>query len=187
MRYSDHLYLFELNDVSLTVTPANLANSAENGGLRVDGRDTCTQPIPVGILSSTAGLIKFNWIPRHAAGDFWDFQGEALTYLLQIEGGGAVEIIILAISGTLLQVQFNDGGGAHNSAFNAAGIIQAGTEYQVKIKYTASQMQLLIDGVVRATITTPIDFGNTWDIQRAASWGHYPGPLRHFDSVFKAP
>jgi hypothetical protein len=41
--YVDDLYAFLLDDVSLTVTPASEANSAETTGLRVDGRDTCTQ------------------------------------------------------------------------------------------------------------------------------------------------
>jgi hypothetical protein len=42
-RFLDDIYMFALDDVSLTVTPASEANSAETDGLRVDGRDTCTQ------------------------------------------------------------------------------------------------------------------------------------------------
>ena len=41
----DDFYLFALDGVSLTVTPASEANSAEAWGLRVDGRDTLTQSI----------------------------------------------------------------------------------------------------------------------------------------------
>ena len=36
-RFLDDVYIVLLDDVSLTITPTSLLNSAENGGLRVDG------------------------------------------------------------------------------------------------------------------------------------------------------
>ena len=41
----DDISIIELDDVSLTVTPASAANSAEGGGIRVGGLDTVTQAI----------------------------------------------------------------------------------------------------------------------------------------------
>lgn len=61
--YVDDVYAFGLNGVSLTVTPASLANSTETTGVRVDGADVHTET-PVG-MTKYDGSIRFNFTPRH--------------------------------------------------------------------------------------------------------------------------
>ncbi|KKT45404.1 MAG: hypothetical protein UW36_C0006G0025, partial [candidate division WWE3 bacterium GW2011_GWA2_44_16] len=60
----DDSYTFSLSPVSLTVTPASLANSTETTGIRVDGTDMLTQPITN--LTATSGTARFKYTPRHS-------------------------------------------------------------------------------------------------------------------------
>lgn len=183
-RYLDDAYAFELDDVSLTVTPASQANSVESGGLRVDGRDQCSQPIPAGILSATSGHIRFKYRPRHSSANarvFGNTAAEIMRAYLNINN----QIIVYWSALNTITLYFNDGGGAHNTTWNAAGVFVPDTDYLFDVVYDASQMQLLVDNVVRATITTPINFASTLPTMY---WGVYPATLGNQpDAVFIAP
>ena len=88
-------------------------------------------------------------------------------------------------SDTNLRVYFNDGGGVHFGNWNVApGEIVAGTTYLMEIKYTASQMELLVDGVQRILIATTINFGT---IPSTIYWGSDNTQARQTDGVFANP
>lgn len=181
-RFTDDIYCFQLDDVSLTVTPASEANSEENGGLRVDGLDSCTQPIPAGILTPTSGWIKFKYTPRHDAADVSKL-GVAIPNVARIRFDGTRYIHLFFAAANILRFIFDDGGGAHQADWNPA-TLNAGTEYLIEIKYNASEMILKVDGVIRITITQPINFTaiptTTW-------WGTNQGGSNQADAVFIAP
>jgi hypothetical protein len=173
--------MFVLDDVSLTITPANLANSAESGGLRVDGRDLCSQPIPAGTFTATSGWIKFKYIPRHDEVDVVDF-GNPASYILRIYFDATHFIDLWHSLASRVDLAFNDGGGVHTANW-APATLAAGTEYEFEIQYNTGEMTLRIDGVTRITITTPINFAN---IPTIIYWGADQTGALQVDAVFKA-
>jgi len=178
----DDWYCVALDDVSMTVTPANLANSAENGGLRVDGRDLCSQPIPAGILTDTGGWIKFRYIPRHDE-SVVDAFGNPASYILRVHFDANHFIDLWHSLANRVDLAFNDGGGVHAANW-APATLTTGIEYLFEIKYNAGEMILKIDGVTRITITVPINFAN---IPTIIYWGTDQTTALQVDAVFKAP
>ena len=179
----DDLYIFALDDVSLTVTPASEANSLENGGLRVDGRDGAPQPIPAGMLGATGGHIKWKYTPRHDPADVMKFGVGVVVRPLYVYFDATRLIYLDWTVANNFRLQFNDGGGVHSAAWNPA-ILNADTEYLMEIKYNASQMILRVDGITRITITTPINFTA---IPNIVHWGTHGNGTFQADAVFSAP
>jgi hypothetical protein len=177
----DDNYAFELDDVSLTVTPASEANSAESGGLRVDGFDNCTQPIPVGFLTPTSGYIKWKFRSRHNWADSALF-GEPTPTIGRFRLDGTRDILVYYVGGNL-RLSFNDGGGNHQADWIGA-TLNSDTEYLFELKYNASQMEIKIDGVQRIVIVTPINFTG---IPNIAYWGTRHNQTWQIDAVFIAP
>jgi len=176
----DDVYGFRLDDVSLTVTPASEANSLESGGIRVDGTDDLAQPL----LGMTPTRFRIRWrcIPRHGAGDFEKFGGDVWMYAWQ--GVGGEYLYVDCVSDTTIRLGFDDGGGFHGANWDATGVIAADTEYLFEIRTVPTRMQLLVDGVVRSTINTPINFG---DFPANIHWGVDAWSLGQIDAVFLEP
>lgn len=182
-RFLDDVYMFILDDISLTVTPASLPNSAESGGLRVDGRDTLTQPIPAGMLGATSGWIKWKYIPRHDTADADNF-GWNNPRMAVFWFDGTHYIQVLHIAAASLRLLFNDGGGLHQANWGPA-TLNVGTEYSLEIKYNAAQMEFIVDGVTQITIVAPPNFGA--GIPTTAWWVSGELGIYQVDSVIKAP
>ncbi len=182
--YVDDIYLIELDDVSLTCTPASEANSTEPDGLRVDGYDNAPQVIPAGSIFATEGWIRWNVTPRHDILEIDDF-GNSFPYYGQGWGDATNYINIAHGGANIVQLAFQAGGAGHQSAnWAAAGAIVADTTYLFEVKWTATQMELLIDGVQRINIVQPVNFTTV-----PTTW--YPGSRqaldRQIDAVFGAP
>ncbi len=142
-RFVDDSYLFLLNDVSLSVTPASLANSTETTGVRVDGADKLS--MPVSGISSTRGIIRFRYTPCHSAADVLKF-GEYLS----------VPHIIMLTNGSYASGRHTETGGnsflkdparswttnqwvghrVYNRTDNSSGIITANTANTVTATLT---------------------------------------------------
>ena len=186
-RFIDDIYGIEMDDVSLTITPASEANSTEDGGLRVDGLDTLTQPIPAGSLGATSGKVRFDWTPRHGAGDFEKF-GNAANRICNVYKDAANEFFIFTSGNTDLRLTIDVAGVTRNgSIIDMTGIIAADTKYLVEIEYNATEITWSIDGIAQSTDTPPagIDFGaNIPDIFYGGS--RYTG-LNQSDGVFSNP
>ena len=156
--YVDDVSVIELDDVSITATAASEANSTEDGGLRVDGLDTCTQPIPAGVLGPTSGSIKFYWTPRHGAGDFEKF-GNTDEFIAHIYNNANNEIWLYNTGAGTTTMRLEIGGVATSG--NYASTVVAGTRYFCEIRYTSTQCLFFIDNAIKITVTpgAGIDFG----------------------------
>ncbi len=154
--YFDDAYMFPLTDVSLTVTPANEANSGESSGLRVDGRDILYQTITG--LDKKGGEISFKYTPRHSAsviGNFGFPTGSPSfstpnVFDMQADASNYLHLIYESTTSLLLQGNFN--GTLVSARWNSSLTLNAGTTYTIKVKYAAGgTLSLLVDDVQKAT------------------------------------
>lgn len=97
--YLDDVDVGTLTGVTLTCTPASLANSTETSGLRADGRDVLSQQITAadGILA-TSGTVKFRITPRHSAAVVAKF-GELTPYLCHLWGNATNYVAVVLVGG----------------------------------------------------------------------------------------
>ena len=187
--YIDDVSIVVLDDVSITVTPANEANSTEDGGIRVDGLDACTVDI-TGKLGAKSGKVRFKWTPRHGDGDFNKFtEGTVLQNLsiASIYKDNNNYIAFAQDSNTQLICTMNCvAGGAEADTWVATGIT-AGTTYLIEIEYNSTTCTVSFDGTIQMTITYTggIDFGA--NIPDAAYMGGNATGVRISDAVFSAP
>ncbi|HNS65014.1 MAG TPA: hypothetical protein PKJ26_00795, partial [Candidatus Woesebacteria bacterium] len=126
----DDAYAFALSDVSLTVTPANQANSTEASGLRVDGADTLTQPITG--LSADRGVIKFKFTPRHSIAVADKF-GASFPVIVAI-GSGNDRIELYKGGGNSVGLQGYFNAAAVTASWNSPTFV-AGSTYNIEIRY----------------------------------------------------
>ncbi len=147
--YTDDYYCVELDNVSLTVTPASEANSLEAGGIRVDGRDTVTQPVTA--LLADIGGIRCNARPRHEAGDVQDFgQGSEVIFDAFEDANNYIR---LYRTNNLVTLGYNASGGGFTSAnWNDTGAWDEDVDVAVEVRYGAFGAILYIDGVERINI-----------------------------------
>lgn len=157
-------------------------------GLRVDGRDGCTQGtfngIPINtILTATSGHIRWDWVPRRGHGTWEDFV-EAGHGIFIYVGNAADYIEIRTINNTTLRLTVRTtAGGVVTQNFGAAGVV-AGTNYLAEIKYTSTQIEFLVDSVQLVLIATPIAFAT---IPATVYWGSDNSEANQGDAVFAAP
>lgn len=155
--YADDFYTFILDPVSLTATPANEANSTEGTGIRIDGFDNAPQPIPAGNIFATEGWVRITVTPRHDIADMDDF-GNTQPRFFHIWGDATNYIMVRISAANTVQLLFDDGGGLHNAVWAAAGALVADTEYLMEVIWSATQMWLVVDAVIRITIVQPVSF-----------------------------
>lgn len=182
--YVDDVMVRLLDDVSLTCTPASLANSTEGTGIRVDGNDLMTQPIPVGKLKATKGRIRFKWTPRHSAADFLKFSSGYVT-LLSILYDASNYLYVRTNAANALRLVMSAGGVADSVTWNCTGVFVAGTTYNMEIVYKSSSIVLKVNGIIRITISQPIVFSSGFLTQTAKF--HNDATGGQFDSVISPP
>jgi hypothetical protein len=187
-RWTDDVYAIECDDVTLTVTPASEANSLESGGIRIDGFDTGTQPIAVGDIGATRGLVRFDFYLRHASAIHDEF-GNA-TPILATWWGNVTNYIQLHTTGANgdLVLTFNDGGGAHTVTWAAPGLL-VDTRYRLEVEWWGSMMvfRVYVPGtapIVRGTINQPVAFAT---VPTIAYYGSRQAGDWQSDVVFLAP
>jgi len=155
-QYTDDMYIIALDAVSLTVTPASLANSTEGTGIRNDGADTTTMPLKN--LKANSGIIQFNYTPRHNAADMLKFGSTSASIFVFSDGINNYLSFEWSAANTLrLRIRSN-AASETTATWNATGAIVAGTTYKIKIVYTAGGCKAYIDGVERINNLTPILF-----------------------------
>ena len=182
--YGDDFYAISLDAVSLTVTPASEANSAESGGIRVDGRDNLTQPIPVARLKFNKGWIRFKVRPRHAPAELIDFLETTNSYFAYMFGDANNYISLYGSAANQITLGFNAGGAGFVSAnWACAAAWTADQEMIWEIRYNAASMWLVVDEVTVVTVVAPVAFGL---IPTIAYWGGWVG-VRQGDAVFLNP
>jgi len=147
-----------MDNVTITATPANQANSTENGGTRIDGFDQAPiNPIPPGRIFATEGWVRINVTVRHDIATMDDF-GETAPFFFRLEGNAANYIRVFLSAVNQIRLEFNDGGGVHNANWAAAGLLVAGTRYLMEVQWDAAHMELRVDSIVRINIAQPVNF-----------------------------
>jgi len=184
-RFSDDIYMFTLNDITLTITPASEANSLEGTGIRVDGYDSCTQLVQAGELLPNAGEIRWAWTPRHS--DVLAVAFDATAWVMRTDGGVNNYIDVVWNVANNLRMQFNAAGAGIQIGnwATGGGAIVVGTTYQMRIRYWANRMRLYIDNVLRITINAPTGF--VWPFPVPHYWGSTDTLVSHCDAVFADP
>lgn len=162
--YFDDAYIFKLNDVSLTITPANQANSTEASGLRVDGYDSLTQPITG--LSTSSGEIRFKYTPRHSSANWTSFGG-SYAGLFSASNGSNEFIWLRWVNANTIEFNKRVGGTDYASNLTVASIV-AGTTYNLKIIYDSTSVRFYINDVLTGTVNNGTAFSNVLTI---ADWG----------------
>ncbi|MEI6462589.1 MAG: LamG-like jellyroll fold domain-containing protein [bacterium] len=146
----DDVFAFPLNDISLTITPASLANSTETSGVRVDGTDTLTQT--VSNLTATSGVVKFKYTPRHNSSDMLKY-GNSTPYIIDLYGNATNYIRAYWSAANTVTLDINDGNGNRIKSWDATGAIVAGTTYNLEISYSSTQILFKVDGVTKIDMT----------------------------------
>jgi len=183
--YVDDVYAIALDAVSLTVTPASEANSAESNGLRVDGYDQLTQPTN-NRLRARSGLLRWRWRPRHDPANLVAFDDGAGNPILVYGWGDANNyFVIWATAANTLQVQFDAaGGGPWNANWACAGAWVADQELYCELEYKGGFMQFRVGGIPVATVVSPVDFTT---VPATIYWGLLQAGGRQIDAVYKEP
>ncbi len=181
--YVDDAYLYQLDDVSLTVTPASEANSTETTGLRVDGLDTLTQPVTE--LTATSGTIEAQFTPRLAAAD-WLKVGQTSQYLFDLyEDANNYLSAYISAANTITLAYNANGGGAQSDTWDATGAWDAGNQKTVTVNYGAANCTLAVAGVTKITIAGVVAFAGAPSV--VINWGHDQTGGNQFDGTIDAP
>jgi len=157
-RYVDDIQLEVCDDVTLTATPASLANSLESGGIRNDGLDRLTQPIPSGLIFAANGILRFRTIPRHSAATAALFGN--LTPRIGVSYRDANNLLdVYWSAANTITLNTIIGGVALAGNYNATGRIVADISYLFEFVYTPAMVLLKLNGVTVITVVRPVNFG----------------------------
>ena len=183
LRLTDDWYVVVMDDVAVTVTPASEANSAESGGLRVDGLDTATQPTE-GILRADEGRIVWQMRMRHSPANMRGFRQFGSQRVMRATGDVSNYVRIYIGDPNIITLSFNDGGSDHLAMWDATGAWAADQLMEWEVRWDSDTMELVVDGSVRALITQPIDFDV---IPATIYWGSRDTGQEQADAVFLEP
>lgn len=144
-----------VNDpVTLTATPASLANSLEGTGIRVDGLDLMSAPLSK--VSATKGIVTFSYTPRHT--------GSAIQYLnlipiqiCSIYGDGNNYIKLLDSGSSFIQYKIGGGPVVRMEGFT----FLANTMYDIAIAWIPSAIMLYVNGLKVSQHQVSVNFSTT--------------------------
>jgi hypothetical protein len=184
-RYADDIYMIHLDDVSLTCTPASEANSTETiaavTGLRVDGYDTCTQPVTD--LTAAAGSIRFRVNFRHDAADWIAFGQALMPIMYQWENANNYIYVAVDLADRITLAYNAQGAGAVTGNWTPTGLV-ANTWYEFEVRYTGGACTLTVDSVEQIALP---GFSFTADPTVAVDWGNRYDGVFQLDGVLAAP
>jgi hypothetical protein len=175
--------MLALDPVTLTVTPASEANSAESNGIRVDGFDSLTQPVN-NRIKARSGHIIWRGLLRHAPANLVAFWEGAEVTLLDAFGAAANYARVRATVLNTIDGRFDDGGGVQTANWAAAGAWAANDELFLELYWRGHFMQLAVAGIPVATINQPVDFAV---LPATLYWGLLNSGGTNIDTVIKEP
>jgi hypothetical protein len=183
--YVDDVSVVALTAMTLAATPASAANSAESGGLRVDGYDTLTQPIPAGKLKASSGYILGpKLVMRHAPADLVKFGNAYVAFMTAQAADTNNRIRLYGEAANTITLYVSYGGVNVGVSWACAGAWVVGDTVQFAIRHTGSYVQLIcfVNGVggVKETITGSIAFSA---IPTTAYWMTTVGRAQQPDAV----
>jgi len=181
-RFLDDIYLIALDPVTLTVTPASKDDSQEGIGIRIDGRDTGSQPVPTGVLSANYGDVRWSIQPRHDDTEMVSF-GNTTPMILRLWGDANNYIDVRFSAADTVQLRFNAAGAGEQSDTWATGgsYFTPGSTYRFRIVYSSSRMQLFVDGTLRITINATTGFST---VPATVYWGSDQNGEGQIDAVY---
>lgn len=154
----DDIYSFPLDNVSLTVTAADVTNSTESTGLRVDGADTLTQPVLN--IATSSGAIHFKYTPRHdlaVADKFGNGFSNTIAEFWE-SSSNYIALYNSSTTSVLLRGVFNS---TTVEATWSSATLNAGTTYDIVIVYeSGGNLVLYVDGVEKASQSGVVDFAS---------------------------
>jgi len=180
--FSDDFYALELDDVTLTVTPASEANSAEDTGIRVDGLDSLTVPATAHKMKARSGGLKWRATPRHSLALAQGF-GQASEYLLDLTEDANNYLRLVRTTNTLTLAVNQNGAGEVTDTDATAWA--ADTEVLLEVVNAGSHIYARRDGVTVLDITGLTGFAA--DFTAAAYFGSEDTPDLQFDGVISSP
>lgn len=157
--YFDDFYSIHLDNVSLTVTPANAANSAESGGIRVDGYDNLSQPV-LNRLKANSGSLEWRSRPRHAPANLVAFVEDPANgaFFLLAWGDANNYFGFYSLAANTITLEYSAGGAVQAVNWGCAGAWGADQEVIWKLEYRGHYMLLRFNGAVVAQINAPVAF-----------------------------
>ena len=182
--YVDDVAVIALDPVSLTVTPASEANSAESGGIRVVGRSTLTQPTG-NYLKANEGRVMCRVRMRHAPADlvkFVEVTGTPRIRLFRSVSVGGLNFQLYSALANRLTIYVFDSGGVSTVNADVTGLWVADEQILVDFQYRGPNAWLRINGVTVATLTTLSGFGTSVPI--TLYWGSDTTGVNQVDAVF---
>jgi len=178
--YLDDAYLIDLDPVTLTATAASGDDSMEGIGIRIDGRDAGPQTLTG--LSANYGDVRWSIQPRHDDTEMVSF-GNTTPMILRLWGDANNYIDVRFSAADTVQLRFNAAGAGEQSDTWATGgsYFTPGSTYQFRVVYSASRMQLFVDGTLRITINATTGFST---VPATAYWGSGNAGINQIDAVF---
>lgn len=155
-RYADDIHVYELDNVSLTVTPASAANSAESGGIQVGGDDDNTQD-PDRELTRYRGRIVATFIPRHEIA-LADSFGQPREYLFDVYEDANNYISAYRTANTVTVASNEEGAGEQTADWDATGVWDALDSMRIELMWGGAGARLRVEGVFVARIPGAVTF-----------------------------
>lgn len=180
--YVDDIYMIALDNVSLTVTPANAANSAESGGLRVDGGDDYTQPADYK-CKAHEGIIGPVWCtPRHAIANAVAF-GQARETIFELYEDANNYLIAYKTTNTVTLAVNARGLGVQTATWNATGLWDALQRALIWAEYEEGGARLFVDGSMVIFLDTFCVFNK--DFSESVCWGCDHNGTNQFNGIIE--
>ena len=176
-RFTDDIYIIQMDDVSLTVTPANEANSLEDTGIRIDGLDTVTDT-PT-LLRAHQGNLEFGATPRHPPAEAQGF-GQIREYLVTLYEDANNWLEFYRHNNALTLRCVAQGAVEINDTDNIAGDWDAGVLSVFRIAYGPGGVRVWRDGVHIMTALGSAVFATAFT---SIEWGTDENQIRQFDGV----
>ena len=152
-RTADDLGCILLDPVTLTVTPRDEDDSAEDGGICVDGGDLLYRIIPASKITRTQGSIRFPIKFRHDIDDCASGFGIASPYIVEIKYSNE-RLLLYVVTGGNARIYYSIDGNTGYNDEDMTGIIVRDTLYQFQFDYGPWGAKLYLDGVLRNTLST---------------------------------
>lgn len=154
--------------------------------IRIDGRDTIIQPVPLGYFAATSIWFRWEWIPRHDAAQLVGFDEAANEAHLVTAWGNATNYVsVFANAANQIRLEYDAGAaGVQFANWACAGQIVAATTYLMEVRGVPGFVRLIVDGAVVAQIAAPMTFTV---IPANIYWGSRQAGDRQVDACYDEP
>ncbi len=176
-RFTDDVYIIDLDAIALTVTPASEANSLEGTGIRIDGLDTVTDT-PT-LLRAHQGYLEFGAAPRHPPAEVESF-GQIREYMVTLYEDANNWLEFYRHDDNLQLRCVAQGAAEINDIFDITGDWDPGVRDVFQLAYGAGGVRIWRNGVHIMTALGSAVFATAFT---SIEWGTDENQRRQFDGV----